>query len=133
MRPGIHTRAFCFLRFVSFVGRIEFLSLTPNLRHLFLHYVCTTKDTQTPDALRKVVELAPALVGGGERTLVSISRAESVRTQTLRVPVGDAGDVAVVETGTVVVVLLAFVYLMRAIGRVRGRFGAVYVSAAKKD
>jgi hypothetical protein len=87
---------------------------------------------QIPDALRKVVELAPALVGGGERTLVLILRAESVRAQTLRVPVGDAGDVAVVETGTVVVVLLVFVYLLRTICA-RARFGAIYVSVAKKE
>ena len=89
---------------------------------------------QIPDALRQVVELAPALVGGGERTLVVIPRAGSVRAQTFRVPVGDAGDVAVVETGTIVVVLLAFVYLLRTILRTsQARSGVVYVSAAKKD
>lgn len=87
-----------------------------------------------PDALRQVVELAPTLVGGGERTLVLIPRAGSVHAQTLRVPVGDAGDVAVVETGTVVVLLLAFVYLVRTIARAsHAQFGAVYVSRAKKD
>ena len=97
-------------------------------------YVCTAKHTQIPDALRQVVELAPALVGGSERALVLIPRAGSVHAQTLRVPVGDAGDVAVVETGTVVVVLLAFVYLLRTIARAsHARFGAVYVSRAKKD
>ena len=97
-------------------------------------YVTAEQHTRIPDALRQVVELAPALVGGGERTLVLIPRAESVRAQTLRVPVGDAGDVAVVEAGTIVVVLLAFVYLFRTI-RARARFGAgaVYVSVAKKE
>lgn len=110
------------------------LGESDSLLLLTILYVCTTKDTQIPDALRKVVELAPALVGGGERTLVSIPRVESVRTQTLRVPVGDAGDVAMVETGTIVVVLLAFVYLTRTIVRAsRVRFGAVYVSVAKED
>jgi hypothetical protein len=88
--------------------------------------------------LRKVVELAPALIGIDARegkTLVSIPRAASVRAQTLGVPVGDAGDVAVVETGTVVVILLVFVYLFRTIMRASGRGrGAVEgVSATKKD
>ena len=50
-------------------------------------------------------------------TAVLIPHAGSVRAQTLRVPVGDAGDVAVVETGTVVVILFAFVYLWRTIVR----------------
>ena len=99
-------------------------------------FLCTAKRTQVPDALRKVVELAPALIrggGGAERTLVSIPHAESVRVQTLRVPVGDAGDVAFVETGTVVVVLLAFVFLLRTIVNARTRQAAVPVSAAKKS
>ncbi len=46
-------------------------------------------------------------------TLVLTPHAESVRAQTLRVPVGDVRDVAVVETGTVVVILVVFVYLVR--------------------
>jgi len=126
--PGIHTR-FSSLR--CWTSRILTPITTINSLRMY-----TATDMQIPDALRKVVELAPTtLVGGGERTLVLIPRAESVRTQTLRVPVGNAGDVPVVETGTAVVVLLTFVYLMRTI-RTRtshARFGAVYVSAAKKD
>jgi hypothetical protein len=62
--------------------------------------------------------------------LVLIPNAESVRAQTLRVPVGDAGDVALVETGTVVVILLAFVYLVRTIVRASH---AGHVSARIKD
>ena len=117
------------LRSAAIGEYIEFLFLLTTIP-----YVCTAKHTQIPDALRQVVELAPALVGGGERALVLIPRAGSVHAQTLRVPVGDAGDVAVVETGTVVVVLLAFVYLLRTIARAsHARFGAVYVSRAKKD
>ena len=69
-----------------------------------------------PDALQDVVELAPALKGSAS-TLVLIPQAESVHAQTLRVPVGDAGDVALVETGTFVVILLTFVYLLRTIVR----------------
>jgi hypothetical protein len=93
---------------------------------------------QVPDALRKVVELAPSLIGidaRARRTLVLIPHAGSVRAQTLHVPVGDAGDVAFVETGTVVVILLAFVYLLRSILRAsrRDRTGTVCVSATKKD
>ncbi len=105
------------------------------LTRLSSAFLCTAKRTQVPDALRKVVELAPALIrgGGAERTLVSIPHAESVRMQTLRVPVGDAGDVAFVETGTVVVVLLAFVFLLRTIVNARTRHAAVPVSAAKKN
>jgi hypothetical protein len=93
--------------------------------------MCTVKPIQVPDALRKVVELAPTLA---ERTLVSIPRVKSLHAQTLRVPVGDAGDVALVETGTVVVILLAFVYLLRTLVRAsRERVTAVSVSATKKD
>jgi len=93
------------------------------------------KRVPVPDALRDVVELAPAFKDPAS-TLFLIPHAESVRVQTFRVPVGDAGDVALVETGTVVVVLLAFVYLMRAIvraSRSRGRSAAVDVSVAKKQ
>lgn len=98
----------------------------------------TAKRTQVPDALRKVVELAPALIGsdGRERkAVVSIRRAASVRAQTLGVPVGDAGDVAVVEAGTVAVILFVFVYLFRAIVRAsgRGRVGAEGARATKKE
>lgn len=67
-------------------------------------------------------------------TLVWIPHAGSVRSQTLRVPVGDAGDVGVVETGTVVVILLAFVYLLLTIVRASpAQRVAVEVLAAKKN
>jgi PIG-X / PBN1 len=71
---------------------------------------------QVPDALRGVVELAPAALKGAS-SFVLIPHAEPVRTQTLRVPVGNVGDVALVETGTVVVILVAFAYLLHAIAR----------------
>ncbi|KAI0250345.1 PIG-X [Lactifluus subvellereus] len=87
---------------------------------------------QVSDALREVVELAPALEDAS--TLVLIPRAEPVRAQTLRVPVGDGGDVALVETGTIVVILVAFAYLLRVITRVsRAQYAAVHISVAKKD
>ena len=88
---------------------------------------------QVPDALHKVVELAPALKRASK--LVLIPHAEAVHAQTIRVPVGNAGDVALVETGTVVVVLIAFVYLVRTIVRAsRAQEVAVKTSvAAKKD
>ena len=70
-----------------------------------------------PDVLQDVVDLAPALKSVAS-ALFLIPHADSVRVQTLRVPVGDAGDVALVETGTVVVILVAFVYLLRTIVRV---------------
>jgi PIG-X / PBN1 len=70
---------------------------------------------QVPDALREVVELAPTLECAS--SFVLIPHAEDLQAQTLHVPVGDARDVAVVETGTIVVILVAFVYLLRAIGR----------------
>ncbi len=62
---------------------------------------------QVLDTLHKVVELAPAL----KRALkfVLIPHAEAVQAQTLCVLMGNAGDVALVETSTVVVVLLVFV------------------------
>jgi hypothetical protein len=67
-------------------------------------------------------------------TFVLIPHAGSVRAQTLHVPVGDAGDVAIVETGTVLVILLAFVYLLRTIVRSsRAERVAVEVPATKKD
>ncbi len=67
-------------------------------------------------------------------TLVLIPHAESVRAQTLRVPVGDVRDVAVVETGTVVVILVVFVYLVRTIVRAtRAQGVAVAVAGSKKD
>jgi hypothetical protein len=103
-------------------------------------YTAKRTRVQVPDSLRKVVELAPALVGGErKRRLVSIPRASSsssVRAQTFWVPVGDAGDVGVVEAGTVVVILLSFLYLLRAIVRAfrRGRSsGASHVSVTRKD
>ncbi|KAI0250341.1 hypothetical protein BJV78DRAFT_591103 [Lactifluus subvellereus] len=66
---------------------------------------------QVSDALREVIELVPALEDAS--TLVLIPRVEPVRAQTLRVPVGDGGDVALAETGTIVVILVAFAYLLR--------------------
>jgi hypothetical protein len=72
------------------------------------------------------MELAPALKGTASK-LILIPHAEPVQAQTLNVPVGDVGDVALVETGTVVVILLTFVYLMRTIVRASHR-----VSVAKK-
>jgi len=63
-------------------------------------------------------------------TLVLIPHAGSVRAQTLRVPVGDAGDVAIVETGTAAVILLVFVYLVRTIVRASR---AQRVPTTKKD
>ncbi|KAF8482791.1 PIG-X [Russula ochroleuca] len=84
---------------------------------------------QVPDALQDIVELAPTLKGGASM-LVLIPHTESVQAQTLRVPVGDAGDVALVETGTVVVILLAFVYLVRTIVRASR---AQRVSTTKKE
>ncbi|KAH9986006.1 PIG-X [Russula compacta] len=92
------------------------------------------KRVQVPDALHDVVELAPTLKDAAS-TLVLIPRAESVRAQTLRVPVGDASDVALVETGTVVAIVLAFVYLLRTVARAsRVRCVAVKgVSVAKKE
>lgn len=82
-----------------------------------------------PDVLQDVVDLAPALKDVAS-TLVLIPHADSVHVQTLRVPVGDAGDVALVETGTVVVILLAFVYLLRTIVRASH---SRHVSARIKD
>ncbi|KAI9463700.1 PIG-X [Lactarius psammicola] len=87
---------------------------------------------KVPEALHKVVELAPALKRASK--LVLIPHAEAIRAQALRVPVGYAGDVALVETGTVVVILLAFVYLLHAIVRAsRAQDVAVKTSVAKKD
>ncbi|KAI9442287.1 PIG-X [Lactarius indigo] len=87
---------------------------------------------QVPDALHKVVKLVPALERASR--LVLIPHAEAVQVQVLRVPVGNAGDVALVETGTVVVVLLTFVYLLRTIFRAsRAQDVAAKTSVAKKD
>jgi PIG-X/PBN1 protein len=67
-------------------------------------------------------------------TLALIPHAESVRAQTLHVPVGDVRDVGVVETGTVVVILVVFVYLVRTIvWATRAQGVAVAVAASKKD
>lgn len=70
-------------------------------------------------------------------TLVMIPHAGSMLAQTLRVPVGDGRDVAVVEAGTVVVILFAFVYLLRTIVRASRaqppRRVAVEITATKKD
>ncbi|KAF8264177.1 PIG-X [Lactarius quietus] len=86
-----------------------------------------------PDTLHKVVELAPALKRASK--LILIRHAETVRAQTLHVSVGNARDVALVETGTVVVVLLVFMYLLRTIVRAsrRAQDVAVKGSLAKKD
>jgi hypothetical protein len=89
----------------------------------------TAKQTQVPDVLQVALKDETS-------TLVLIPHSGSMRAQTLRVPVGDAGDVAVVETVTVVVILLAFVYLLRTIVRAsRAQRVAVdhEVPATKKD
>jgi PIG-X / PBN1 len=83
-----------------------------------------------PDALREVVELAPTLERAS--SLILIPHAENLQAQTLHVPVGDARDVSLVETGTVVVILVAFAYLFRAIGRAQYS-KAVNVVATKKE
>jgi hypothetical protein len=57
---------------------------------------------QVPDALHVALKDDTSI-------LVLIPHVGSVRAQTLRVPVGDAGDVAAVETGTIVIILFAFV------------------------
>ncbi|KAH9972434.1 PIG-X [Lactifluus volemus] len=85
---------------------------------------------QVPDALREVLELAPTLERAS--SLVFIPHAENLQAQMLHVPVGDARDVALVETGTVVVILVAFAYLFRAIGRAQYS-KAVNVGATKKE
>jgi len=80
------------------------------------HFVYIAKRAEVPHALQNIVELAPAFQGA-DSALVLIWRSESARAQTLHVPVGDVGDVAMVETGTVIVIMLAFVYLLRTIAR----------------
>ena len=85
---------------------------------------------QVPDTLREVVELAPTLKRAS--SLVLIPHAEHLQAQTLHVPVGDARDVALVETGTVVVILVAFAYLLRAIGRASRAGQYSNVGATKK-
>jgi hypothetical protein len=64
--------------------------------------------------------------------LVLIQHVGSVRAQTLRVPVGDAGDVGFVGTGTVVVILFAFLYLLRTIVRASRAQRVAEISATKK-
>lgn len=86
----------------------------------------TAKRTQAPDILQIALKDETS-------TLVLIPHTGSVRSQTLRVPVGDAGDVAVVETGTVVVILFVFVYLVRTIMRASRAKPVAVVSATKKD
>jgi PIG-X / PBN1 len=66
-------------------------------------------------------------------TVVLIPHVGSVRAQRLRVPVGDAGDVAFVETGTVMVILFAFVYLLRTIVRASRAQRVAEITAAKKE
>jgi hypothetical protein len=70
----------------------------------------TAKRMQVPDVLQNALKDETS-------TLVLIPHAGSMRAQTLRVSVGDAGDVAIVRTATVVVILFAFVYLLRTIVR----------------
>ena len=109
------------------------LTVASALRKWRLCWLYTSAEhVQVPEALHKVVELAPALKHASK--LVLIPHAEAVHAQALRVPVGNAGDVALVETGTVVVVLLAFVYLLHTIVRAsRAQDVAVKTSVAKKD
>ena len=66
-------------------------------------------------------------------TFVLIPHVGSVPAETLRLPVGDAGDVAFVEAGTVVVILFAFVYLLGTIVRASRAQHVAEVSATKKD
>ena len=67
----------------------------------------TAKRMQAPDVLRTALKDETS-------TLVLVRHAGSMRAQTLRVPVGDAGDVAIVETATIVAILLALsVWLLR--------------------
>ena len=75
----------------------------------------SAEGVQVPDALLKVFDLVPALKRASK--LILIPHADTVHAQTLRVPVGNAGDMVLVETVTVVVVLLTAVYLLRAIVR----------------
>jgi PIG-X / PBN1 len=82
---------------------------------------------QVPDVLQTALK-------DDRSALVLIPHARSVRAQTLHVPVGDAGDVGIVGAGTVVVILLAFVYLLWTIVRAsRAQRVAVEVPATKKD
>lgn len=86
----------------------------------------TAKRNHAPEALQFTLKDETS-------TLVLIPHVGSVRAQTLRVPVGDAGDVAIVETGTVVVILLVFVYLLRTIVRASRAQRVAEVPATKKD
>ena len=97
-------------------------------------YIHSTEHTHVPDALRKVVELAPALKRASK--LVLLPHREALQAQRLSVPVGNVRDVALVETGTVLVVLLTSVYLLRTIVRASRRVqdvAAVNISLTKKD
>lgn len=115
----------------SGLSQLTCFSCMANYYYIDHPSVYTEKRVPVPDALHDVVELAPALKDAASM-LVLIPRAESVRAQMLRVPVGDAGDVALVETGTVVVILLAFVYLLRTVARAsRAQCGGA--SVAKKE
>lgn len=86
----------------------------------------TAKRTQAPDVLHFALK-------DDSSTLALIPHVGSVRSQTLRVPVGDAGDVGIVGTGTVVVILFAFVYLLRTIVRASRTRRVAEVTATKKD
>ncbi|KAJ7183229.1 PIG-X [Mycena filopes] len=56
----------------------------------------------------------------------------AVPTELIRTPVGDTADVARVELGTALVVLLAFVYLVRATWRTMTRRGGVLLSVKEE-
>ena len=86
----------------------------------------TAKRMQAPEVLQFALKNETS-------TVVLIPHVGSVRTQTLRVPVGDAGDVAFVETGTVVVILFAFVYLLRTIVRASRARRVAEITATKKE
>ncbi|KAI0267131.1 PIG-X [Gloeopeniophorella convolvens] len=96
-------------------------------------WACPRDDDEpksVPQALRAVVNLVPALKDAS--VLMRIPHAEAVRAQTLRVPVGDARDVEFVETGTIMVIVVLFVYLLRALIRASRAGDAMHVSTAKK-
>ena len=77
-------------------------------------YIESTEHTQVPDALHKVVKLAPVLKLALSLVLILMRRRYKQRHV---VPVGNVRDLALVGTGTVLVVLLTFVYLLCTIVR----------------
>jgi hypothetical protein len=94
---------------------------------LTIAFALSTEHVQVPDTLHKVVRFAPELK---RAQLILIPRPKILQAQTLRLPVGDARDVALVETGTVLVILLTFVYLLRTIVRASRRAQGVTVKKA---